>query len=119
MMGRRIPKLARIPIAVVASFVLTFGEAFLLDALPSKLVSNIPSPIMYALNLPGAIYCYYLISTEPLPDDDIPLFQAGQEAQCYFVGLVLNIPYYLLLILVGWWLIDKWRAKPIAATQST
>jgi hypothetical protein len=116
---KRIPKLARIPIALAASFVFTFGEAFLLDALPSKLVTHIPSPIMYALNLPSAIYCYYVTSTEPLPADDIPIFQAGQQAQCYFVGLALNIPYYVFLILVGWWFIDKWRMRPIAATQST
>jgi hypothetical protein len=118
-MGKRIPKLARIPIVVAASFVLTFGEACLFDVLPPTLVTLIPSPIMYALNLPGAIYCHYLMATEPLPADDIPLFQAGQAAQCYFVGLALNIPYYALMILVGWWLIDKWRAKRVMTTRPT
>jgi hypothetical protein len=96
---------------------LPFVEALLLDLLPAKLVTNIPTPIMYALNLPGAIYCYYLVSTEPIPNDDIPLFQAAQGIHCYFVGLVLDIPYFFFLILIGWWLIDKWRSKPIAATE--
>jgi hypothetical protein len=113
----RIPKLARIPIAIAASLVLTFGEAFLLDSLPTTFVTHIPRPVMYALNLPGVVYCYYLISTEPLPDDDIPLFQAGQDVQCYFVGLALNLPYYSVLILIGWWLIDKRRRRRIVATQ--
>jgi hypothetical protein len=113
----RISKLMRIPLALAAGVFLTFGLAFLYDLLPPAVIDHIPSPVGYALNLPGVVYCYHLKSTEPLPDDDIPLFEAGQDAQCYFVGLALNIPYYALLVLVIWWFIDKWRAKHTAASQ--
>jgi hypothetical protein len=113
----RISKLTRIPLALAASVVLTFGLAFLYDALPPPVMNHIPSPILYALNLPGAAYCYYLKSTEPRPDDDIPLFEAGQDAQCYFVGLALNIPYFALWVLMAWWAIDKWRAKHAPTSQ--
>jgi hypothetical protein len=30
--------------------------------------------------------------------------------------LALNIPYFALLVLIIWWLIDKWRAKPVVAS---
>ena len=113
----RISKVTRIPLALVASVFLTVGLAVLYDALPPAVINHVPLPIGYALNLPGAVYCYYLKSTEPLPDDDVPLFQAGQDAQCYFVGLALNIPYYALLVLLVWWLIDKWRAKRALSSQ--
>ena len=113
----RISKLTRIPLALAAGVFLTLGLAFLYSALPPAVMNRIPSPIGYALNLPGVVYCYYLKSTEPLPDDDIPLFEAGQDAQCFFVGLALNIPYYALLVLGIWWLIDKWRAKHSVASQ--
>jgi hypothetical protein len=45
-----------------------------------------------------------------LPADDIPLFEAGREAGCFFTGLILNIPYYALLMGGGWWLVKKMRA---------
>jgi hypothetical protein len=119
LMRNRVPLLARLPIAVVASLILTGGQAWLFDHLPTSVVSHFPSPVMYALHLPGSLYCWHLIATEPLPDDDVPLFQAGQLAQCYFVTLALDVPYYLLLILIGWWLVDRWRAKRTVVAQPT
>lgn len=118
-MRNRVPLLARIPIAVAASLVLTVGQAWLFDYLPTSVVSYIPAPVMYALHFPGTLYCWCLIATQRLPDDDVPLFQAGQLAQCYFVTLALDIPYYLFLILVAWWFVDRRRAKRVVVAQVT
>ena len=82
-------------------------NVIVLDRLPLFLLRFL-GPV---LNLPGVIYCHYLMASEALPDDDIPLFQAGQEAQCYFAGLALNTPYYALLVFIAWWLLEKWNAS--------
>jgi hypothetical protein len=47
------------------------------------------------------------MTTEPLPADDIPLFQSGQAAQCFFLCIALNFPCYALLTYLGWWLVDN------------
>ena len=77
----------------------------------SVILDHLPRPVVWFLNLPAVLYCYHLMATEPLPADDIPLFQAGQAAQCFFVGIVLDIPWYALLIYLGWWLVDVLRER--------
>ena len=104
----RIPKLVRLPISLGIGFVLACS--LLLDFV-AVIEERLPLPVAWFLNLPGFIYCRYLMATEPLPADDIPLFQAGQAAQCFFVGIALNVPYYALLIYLCWWSVDKWRAR--------
>jgi hypothetical protein len=98
---------------------LTVGQAWLLDRLPASIIDRIPSPLMIAMHLPGNVYCSYVIATEPRPADDIPLFEMGQAIHCYFVTLALDIPYYMIFILIGWWLLDKLRGKRVAVLQST
>jgi len=104
----RTPKLIKLLISLGVGFVLAFSMLFDFVAMIQQ---HLPLPIAWFLHLPGFIYCHYLTMTEPLPADDVPLFQAGQAAQCFFVGIALNFPYYALLIYLGWWLVDKWRAR--------
>jgi hypothetical protein len=116
---KRIPLIARIPIASAIGLILTFAEAWLFDEVPAAVVSHIPALIITSLNLPGVIYCNHLIATEALPADDVPIFQMGQAAQCYFVGLILNVPYYACLILFVWWLFEKWTGTgKVASVKS-
>jgi len=108
------PKLARLPISLGVGFVLACSVVLNFVAVIEK---HLPLPLVWLLNLPGFVYCHYLRATEPLPIDDVPLFQAGQDVQCFFVGIALNVPYYTLLIYLGWWLVDKWKARNSPAVQ--
>ena len=108
MTGNRLPKLVRLLISLGIGFVL--ASSMLFDFV-AEIAQRLPLPVAWFLNLPGFIYCHYLMTTEPVPADDIPLFQAGQAVQCFFVGIALNFPYYALSIYLGWWLVDKWRAR--------
>jgi hypothetical protein len=85
--------------------------ALLLDGIVFLTIDHIRYPdfLLRILFVPSQIYCYYLSATEPLPTDDIPLFEAGRAIDCYFTGLILNIPYYALLMYGAWWLVEKMR----------
>jgi hypothetical protein len=112
---RRVSNLVRFLVSFFAAFILA-GAAFF-DAV-SDLQGHLPSFLGKFLHLPGYLYCEYLKATEPLPADDVALFQMGQGAQCFFVGVTLNVPYYTALIFAGWWLVDKWRSrKPPSVTS--
>jgi hypothetical protein len=119
MNSKSIPLIARIPLAAAVGLILACVEAWLFAELPPAVVARIPSIIVTILNLPGVIYCNHLIATEPLPADDLPLFQLGQAAQCDFVGFLLNVPYYACLILFGWWLFERWATNHKVATNES
>ena len=82
----------------------------LLDSV-AAIGQRLPLPVAWFLYLPGFLYCHYLEKSELVPADDLPLFEAGQAVRCFFVGTALNFPYYVLLIYLGWWFVDKWRAR--------
>ena len=105
---RGVSNVVRLLVSFFAAFILAGAELF--DAFSSP-AGALPSFIGKFLFLPGYLYCEYLKATEPLPKDDVALFQLGQGAQCYFVGITLNVPYYTALIFAGWWLVDKWRSR--------
>jgi hypothetical protein len=95
--------LRRMTICLVAAFLLN-GFVFLT-------IDHIPYPdfLRRLLGLPDLLCYYYLSATEPLPTDDLPIYEAGRAAQCFFITFVLNIPYYALSIYGLWWLLDKFR----------
>lgn len=105
---RGVSNLVRLVVSFFVAFIL--AGAALFDAI-SNLQGHLPSFLGKFLHLPGYLYCQYLKATETLPVDDVALFQMGQEAQCFFVGVTLNVPYYTALIFTGWWLVDKWRSR--------
>jgi len=105
---RGVSNLVRLLVSFFAAFILA-GAAFF-DAV-SNLQGHLPSFLGKFLHLPGYLYCQYLKATEPLPADDVALFQLGQGAECFFVGITLNVPYYTALIFTSWWLVDKWRSR--------
>ena len=105
---RGVSNLVRLLVSLFVAFILA-GAAFF-EAV-SDVQRHLPSFLGKFLHLPGYLYCQYLRATETLPADDIALFQMGQEAQCFFVGITLNVPYYTALIFAGWWLVDKWRSR--------
>ena len=105
---RGVSNLVRLLVSFFAAFI--FAGAALFDAV-SNFQAHLPSFLGKFLFLPGYLYCEYLKATEPLPADDVALFQLGQGAQCFFVGITLNVPYYTALIFGGWWLVDKWRSR--------
>ena len=102
----RVSKPVRALICLALGLLLAFWTLFDFTAV---VLAHLPQPIVWFSNLPEFMYCYYLMRTEPLPADDIPLFQAGQAAQCFFVGIVLNFPYHAFLIYSVWWLVDTFR----------
>ena len=114
MTENHLPKLFRLPISFAAGFVLAGS---VLISFVAAIEERLPLPLLWFLNLPGFVYCNHLRATQPLPIDDVPLFQAGQDVQCFFVGIALNVPYYTLLIYLGWWLVDKWKARNSPAVQ--
>ena len=103
---RGVSNLVRFLVSFFVAFILA-GAAFF-EAV-SDVQRHLPSFLGKFLHLPGYLYCQYLRATEILPADDVALFQMGQGAQCVFVGITLNVPYYTALIFAGWWLVDKWR----------
>ena len=105
---RGVSNLVRLLVSFFAAFILA-GAAFF-DAI-SNLQRHLPAFLGMFLHLPGYLYCQYLRATEALPADDVALFQLGQGAECFFVGITLNVPYYTALIFAGWWLVDKWRSR--------
>jgi len=105
---RGVSNVVRLLVSFFAAFI--FAGAALFDAV-SNFQAHLPSFLGKFLFLPGYLYCEYLKATEPLPADDVALFQLGQGAQCFFVGITLNVPYYTALIFGGWWLVDKWRSR--------
>jgi hypothetical protein len=105
---RGVSNLVRLLVSFFAAFML--AGAALFDVF-SNLQGRLPSFIGKCLFLPSYLYCEYLKATEPLPVDDVALFQLGQGAQCYFVGITLNVPYYTALIFGSWWLVDKLRSR--------
>jgi len=105
---RGVSNVVRLLVSFFAAFM--FAGAALFDAV-SNFQAHLPSFLGKFLFLPGYLYCEYLKATEPLPADDVALFQLGQGAQCFFVGITLNVPYYTALIFGGWWLVDKWRSR--------
>ena len=105
---RGVSNLVRFLVSFFAAFILAGASFF--DAF-SNAQGRLPSFVGKFLFLPGYLYCEYLKATEPLPADDVALFQLGQGAQCFFVGITLNVPYYTALIFTGWWLVDKWRSR--------
>lgn len=106
--GTRIKRLARrIAVCLVAALLLDSVLFFTVDLI------WYPDLLLHILFIPGRIYCYYLSVTEPLPTDDIPLFEAGRDAGCFFTGLILNLPYYALLIYGGWRLVEKQRSAKL------
>ena len=105
---RGVSNVVRLLVSFFAAFI--FAGAALFDAV-SNFQAHLPSFLGKFLFLPGYLYCEYLKATEPLPTDDVALFQLGQGAQCFFVGITLNVPYYTALIFGGWWLVDKWRSR--------
>jgi hypothetical protein len=118
-MRKGIRTVVRVPVAFGIALVLTASQALLMDKLPVAIVDRIPRPLMYVLHLPGAIYCKHLIATERVPIDDVAIFRFGQAIECYFTGLALDVPYYTVLILIGWWLVAKWRGKRTVVAQPT
>lgn len=105
---RGVSNVVRLLVSFFAAFMLAGASLF--DAV-SNVQGALPSFLGKFLFLPGYLYCEYLKATEPLPADDVALFQLGQGAQCFFVGITLNVPYYTALIFGCWWLVDKWRNK--------
>jgi hypothetical protein len=110
------PQTRRRGVSNLVRFLVSFFAAFLLAGASlfdvfSNMQGRVPSFLGKFLFLPGYLYCEYLKATEPLPADDVALFQLGQGAQCFFVGITLNLPYYTALIFGGWWLVDKWRSR--------
>jgi hypothetical protein len=105
---RGVSNVVRLLVSFFAAFI--FAGAALFDAV-SNFQAHLPSFLGKFLFLPGYLYCEYLKATEPLPADDVALFQLGQGAQCFFVGITLNVPYYTALIFGGWWFVDKWRSR--------
>lgn len=105
-MRRGVPNVVRF---LVSFFVaLLYACATLFDLL-ARLQSSLPAIVFKFLHLPGYLYCEYLKATEPLPADDIPLFEMGQAVSCWFAGIALDIPYHTLLIFGAWWLVDYKR----------
>ncbi|HEV2800512.1 MAG TPA: hypothetical protein VGW12_08450 [Pyrinomonadaceae bacterium] len=76
---------------------LSLGIGLLSTFIVASVSGYLPQFLAGMLNLPGLIFCYFLITYETKPIDDVPLFEAGQYALCYFVGVLLNVPYYTLL----------------------
>lgn len=107
-------RLRRRGVSNIVRFLVSFFVALLvacatlLDAL-ARLQGSLPAIVLKFLHLPGYLYCQYVRATEPLPMDDIPLFEMGQAVECFFVGITLDIPYHTLLIFGGWWLVDYKR----------
>jgi hypothetical protein len=79
-------------VSIVAGFALT-AIAFLIS-------DHVPLIIATLLNIPGAIFCYVDSLIETPPADDVPLWEMGREATCYFAGILLNIPFYSLVVFV-------------------
>jgi hypothetical protein len=101
--SRREMFVRRMAICLAAAFLLVMLEFYTIDAV------RYPAPVLYVTSVPTRMYCYYLSVTETLPRDDMPILEAGRLARCFFVGLILNVPYFALLIFGGWWLVDKTR----------
>jgi hypothetical protein len=87
--------------------IISVAAGLLLSAIAFVLSDHLPLIIATLLNIPGAIFCYLDGLIETPPADDVPLWEAGREALCYLVGLVLNIPFYSLVAFV----ILSWRTK--------
>lgn len=54
------------------------------------------------LNLPAHIYCAYLSAHESFQTDESDILENLRPMECYFIGFILNIPYYALLTYGGW-----------------
>jgi len=96
---------------LVSLFVaLLIACATLFDVL-ARVQGQLPAIVLKFLHLPGYLYCQYLRATEPLPVDEVAIFEMGQAVECFFVGIVLDIPYQTILIFVVWWLVDRLRRQ--------
>lgn len=71
---------------------------FLLTAIAFFISDHVPLLIATLLNIPGAVFCYVDGLIETPPSDDVPLWEMGREATCYFVGVLLNVPFYSLVV---------------------
>jgi hypothetical protein len=99
----------RLLVSFLVAFILAGATFF--DAV-SQLQSIFPLFVSRFLHFPAHLYCAYLKATQPLPTDEVALFKMGQDIECFFVDVALNIPYYTALIFGAWWLIEKWRNRP-------
>lgn len=91
----------RASICLSAAIILVILEFYTIDYV------RYPDALLDVVSVPTRIYCYYSSITETLPRDDMPILEAGRLAGCFFAGLILNIPYFALIIYGGWWLVDK------------
>jgi hypothetical protein len=71
----------------------------------------LPLFLVKALNLPAVLYCAWLAYSETLPEIGRSLYESDRSVHCYFTGLLINTPYYALLIYVGWWAMKKIRNR--------
>jgi hypothetical protein len=100
---------------LVSLFVaMLIAGAQLVDAL-ARVQLYLPAIVLKFLHLPGYLYCEYVRATDPLPVDERSIFEMGQTIMCWFVGIVLGIPYHTLLIFGAWWLVDRLRRREYTA----
>jgi hypothetical protein len=77
-----------------------------LTLLVALITNYLPSFFAYIVNLPGFIYCHYLSSYGPAPTASENPFNSGEGLHCFLITLVLNIPYYTLLVYGVWWQLE-------------
>lgn len=85
----------------VARMIASASAGVVLAGIVAVITDHVPLLVAALLNIPGAIYCYVDGLVETPPVDDVPLWEFGREASCYFVGIALNIPFYTLLVFGG------------------
>ena len=93
-------------ISLAAGAILTFIVPAVLDAVWTYLQDSNYQPYGFAvvlaniLNLPAVIYCNFFHLPESLLKSDESLY-------CYSVGFFFNIPYYALVIFIGWSAVER------------
>ena len=80
--------------------IVSIAAGFGLTALGFLISDHVPLIIATLLNIPGAIFCYIHSLVETPPADDVPLWEMGRDVTCYVVGILLNIPFYSLVVFV-------------------
>jgi hypothetical protein len=73
-----------------------------LTLLVALITNYLPAFFAHIMNLPGFIYCSYLSIYEPAPTTSENSFNSGEGLYCFLIYLVLNIPYYTLIVYGVW-----------------
>jgi hypothetical protein len=81
---------SRVTVSIVLGVLLTGIALLVTDHLPPMLAMS--------LNIPTVIFCYVDRLIETAPANDPAFWEQGRAATCFLVGILLNIPFYSLLV---------------------